>query len=641
MLPRGSGAVGRASRRRLRTAPAGAGSSSARQAPRGSGRAGARARGRSSRGGAEWRQLLGGLALTGLAAALAALSAAPAVAAQPPSDAAANLAGSGKLDAALALLDTWLADHPDDPRMFPVLLQVVAAAPQQPTVDEVVARYRSRLAHDQVAVLRATPADLAELSGGVTQALQALELPGVHDASERRAALLLELGEVTPDTVPAGMPIVQAGLARSAAASGAAGLEPALRAAFNGPAARANGGAAGAVAGYGLVSLLAANGRDADAARVLEQMRSRYPRSPEYALAAAELNATADLPRVVALPSPAMLFGALVATCRPPCPPPSALLARAADRGEPSQPAATSLVNVEPVALLLTPSEPEPAAAVTALPEVELPALAVTPPATEPAAVAMKPPQVELAAVMVSPPQAIPEAGVMMAPEPEPAAGVTPRKAPRTVTFTTPAVTPAAVVPGASLAALRPLAPAAASTVTDPPVRVSSRPTRPAPATTDGTAEHITRRLSALLATTGAPTTTPAAPVTSARAAPFTTTPAVSAAPVRTWAAPPSNPVVRVTARPDPAAFIVQIGAYRDPDNALEVEEELLEAGFAALARSHAIAAGGIFHRVTVGGNMTETRAEQVLAGLRAAGFDATITRRDDVSYLPPPPPTR
>ena len=223
--------------------------------------------------------------------ALAVLRAASAAAAQPPGDAAANLAGNGKLEAALALLDTWLADHPDDPRMFPVLLQVVTAAPRQPTVDAVVERYRSRLAADQIAVLRAAPADLAELSGGVVQALRALELPGIRDASERRAALLLELGEVTLDTVPEGMPIVHAGLARSGEGLGQAQLEPSLRAAFDGSGTQADGGAAGAVAGYGLVSLLAANGRGAEAAAILDEMRRRYPQSPEYALAAAELNA--------------------------------------------------------------------------------------------------------------------------------------------------------------------------------------------------------------------------------------------------------------------------------------------------------------------------------------------------------------
>ena len=198
------------------------------------------------------------LALACALLAAAAAAAVPAAAAQPPGDAAANLAGSGKLDAALALLDTWLADHPNDPRMFPMLLQVVTAAPQQPTVDAVVARYRNRLAGEQVAVLRAAPADLAELRGGVEQALQALELPGVGAAAERRAVLLLELGEVTLDTAPPGMAAVHAGLARSGEGLGEAGLEPSLRAAFEAADAP---GAGAAVAGYGLVSLLAANGR--------------------------------------------------------------------------------------------------------------------------------------------------------------------------------------------------------------------------------------------------------------------------------------------------------------------------------------------------------------------------------------------
>ena len=300
--------------------------------------------------GAQWRQGRRPVAVAGAVVAIAALGAASAAAAQPPGDAAANLAGDGRLEAALALLDTWLADHPGDPRMFPVLLKVVTAAPRQPTVDAVVERYRGHLASDQIAVLRAAPADLAELSGGVVQALQALELPGIPDASERRAALLVELGEVTLDTAPEGMPSVHAGLARSGEGLGQAGLEPSLRAAFHGSGTRGDGGAAGAVAGYGLVSLLAANGRTDEAAAVLQQMGRRYPRSPEYALAAAELNAGAGLPRVVAFPSPAMLLGSLVATCLAPCPPPAAvLLAGPAERGEtPTAPVAVPPAAVAP-----------------------------------------------------------------------------------------------------------------------------------------------------------------------------------------------------------------------------------------------------------------------------------------------------
>ena len=99
--------------------------------------------------------------------------------------------------------------------------------------------------------------------------------------------------------------------------------------------------------------------------------------------------------------------------------------------------------------------------------------------------------------------------------------------------------------------------------------------------------------------------------------------------------------MVRVSSRPDPAAFIVQTGAYRDADNALELEHQLIEAGFPAVARSCRVAGGGIVHRVAVGGNMTQTKAEQLLARIRDLGFSGIIARRDDVSYLPPPPPMR
>ena len=611
--------------------------------------------------GAQWQQALRWVPVTGFVVALAALGVVPAAAAQPPGDAAANLAGDGKLESALALLDTWVADNPDDPRMFPVLLQVVTAAPRKLTVDAVVERYRGRLATDQIAVLRAAPADLAELSGGVVQALRALELSGIADAPKRRAALLLELGEVTLDTVPDGMPIVHAGLARSGEGLGQARLEPSLRAAFQGSDTQADGGAVGAVAGYGLVSLLAANGRAAEAAAILEQMRSRFPRSPEYALAAAELNAGAGLPRVVAFPSPAMLLGALVASCLPPCPPPAAVfLAGPVERGE-TQTVPTATPETGLVAALAAPPEAEPAAVVAApaaKPVVDLmvaptvepavvvtraaePAVAVVTPEPRPAVAA---PAAKSVAVVVT--RAAEPAVAVVTPatrptpalagsETRPALGVaTPAAKPALVvtipvergtgSAATPVPAQAAATPAVSLVAVEPSPPAAPSAVTDPPVRVSSRPARPTVVATGSIAGTISKRLSVLL---GATTTTP--PQATIAGSP----------PVR--AATGGGPVVRVSSRPDPAAFIVQTGAYRDADNALELEHQLIEAGFPAVARSYRVAGGGIVHRVAVGGNMTQTKAEQLLARIRDLGFSGIIARRDDVSYLPPPPPMR
>ena len=635
--------------------------------------------------GTRWRQGLRSVTVGGAAVAIAALGVASAAAAQPPGDAAANLAGDGKLEAALALLDTWLADHPDDPRMFPVLLKVVTAAPRQPTVDAVVARYRGGLASDQIAVLRAAPADLAELSGGVVQALQALELPGIPDASERRAALLLELGEVTLDTAPEGMPIVHAGLARSGEGLGQSGLEPSLRAAFHGSGTQGDGGAAGAVAGYGLVSLLAANGRTDDAAAILEQMRTRFPRSPEYALAAAELNAGAGLPRVVAFPSPAMLLGSLVAACMPPCPPPAAVLpARPVDRGEaltallPEPPAVAAPPAAKPVARLVAAPEVAPAVVVAAPPAK--PASAAVVPETRPATVALAP--AEPAAVVVSPgpepPPAVtaetPPAKSRVSAEPPAhtpvAAEVTPAPAPaakRVVVVTsstaTPATGQAGTAPSVSLveaprslrdtedhedgawgsagwlpASDQARVPVSGGAVAAEPVRVSSQPTRPEPAAAGSSTAAISRRLSALLGASAA-----ARPPGAGATAPATraTAPATRATAPAPTAVAPGSAVVRVSSQPDPAAFIVQTGAYRDADNALELEHELTEAGFAALARSYRVADGSIVHRVAVGGNMTLTKAEQLLARLGDLGYTGILARRDDVSYLPPPPPSR
>ncbi len=618
--------------------------------------------------GARWCQALRSLAVAGVVVAIAALGVASAAAAQPPGDAAANLAGGGKLEAALALLDTWLADHPDDPRMFPVLLKVVTAAPRQPTVDAVVERYRGRLASDQIAVLRAAPADLAELSGGVVQALQALELPGIPDASKRRAALLLELGEVTLDTAPEGMPIVHAGLARSGEGLGQSGLEPSLRAAFHGSGTQGDGGAAGAVAGYGLVSLLAANGRADEAAAILEQMRSRYPRSPEYALAAAELNAGAGLPRVVAFPSPAMLLGSLVATCLPPCPPPAAmLLARPAERGvTPTTPPAPAAMRetapvAEPAARAVPPAAkpitdlmvapavevtsaaakpaavvvaPEPPPAPVVMAPAAKPAAVEVAPAAEPApAVTVETPSTESVA-RVAPPEPRPAPAVATVPETVPAAAVAAPAAKRVVVVSSPAQgatgSTATPVP-AQAGAARVVVPDMAGTAANEPVRVSSQPTRPAPVATGSDAETISERLSALLGASAKPRP-PARPAA---------TPARPAATPGPSAAKPGSPQVRVSSQPDPAAFIVQTGAYRDPDNALELEHELTEAGFAALARSYRGADGSIVHRVAVGGNMTRTKAAQLLARLSDLGYTGILARRDDVAYLPPPPPSR
>ena len=451
----------------------------------------------------------------------------PAGAGQPPGASAANLAAGGRLEAALALLDTWLADNPGDPQLFSVLVQVVTAAPRQRTVEAVVPRYERALTADQVGVLRAVPADWAELRGAMVQALQALEPPGIPHAAERRAALLLELGQVAPDLMQGGTPVtVNAGLARYGDGDLEAALEPSLRAAFGSATEPADGGAGGAVAGYGLVSLLAANGRAVEAAAVLEQLRRRYPRSPEYALAAAELDRSAAVRAVVAFPSPAMLLGATAVTCLPLCAPRDAPLP-ADVPGGPWQ--------TVPVA------EPPPA-----------PGQPVSE-STLPATVASAP-------------------------------------APVTVESTP--------TPGT-----------ASTRRTDLPIRVTTLPSTPPTGTT------------------------------------------VVATPVRVSAVPaPANAhatpalrdsVVRVAAVPDPAAFIVQSGAYTDPDNALQMELQLREAGFSAVARSYRGKDGNIVHRVALGGNVPLTKAEQLLARLEDAGYGGYITRRDDASHLPPAPRVR
>jgi cell division septation protein DedD len=245
-------------------------------------------------------------------------------------------------------------------------------------------------------------------------------------------------------------------------------------------------------------------------------------------------------------------------------------------------------------------------------------------PEIEPVAVVLVP-EAEPAAVVLVVSAAEPPAAVAVVPEAEPVAVVAAPEVerPATVVVASEPVRVAAA-PASSPAADKSVPAPASRAATDLPVRVSTRPARPSTATAGSAADQISRRVSAVLASTGA-----ASPPTSP---PTPTLPGTSKG---------GDPVVRVAARPDPAAFIVQIGAYHDPDNALELEHQLIAAGFPALARSYRVAGGGIVHRVAVSRNVTRTKAGQLLAGLRDAGYDGFITRRDDVSYLPPPPPTR
>ena len=252
-----------------------------------------------------------------LAAALLVLLLAPVFAAQPPSERAAALAAGGDFAAVIEVVDRWLAEHPGDPQLFPLLVQVVATVPQAGTARALLDRYGGLLPPDQITVLRSAPADWAELRGAVEQAIVALD-PRAPGSAARREVLLLELGRSprAPEIDPIAAPLaVTAGAARYADWHQSAGIETRLRAALAYAPDAEDGGTAGALAGYGLVSLLATSGRGGEARTVLEQLRARYPRSPEYALAAAELGVKPSgglrLLRIVPFPSPAMLLGAL------------------------------------------------------------------------------------------------------------------------------------------------------------------------------------------------------------------------------------------------------------------------------------------------------------------------------------------
>ena len=614
---------------------------------------------------------------TGLIAIALAAAAPGAHPAQPPGDAAAELAANGRLDAALTLLDGWLAEHPGDARLFPLVLQVVTAAPEQRTVDAVLGRYEHALGTESVGVLRAVPVDLAELRGGVEQALNELRRSRLPDAGRRQALLLLELGQIGGESSPREAPIaVHAGLARAGQGLDNIALEESLRKAF----ARdehADGGADGAVAGYGLVALLSATGRSAEAAAALEELGRRFPRSPEYALAAAELRAGplaggAALPPVVVLPSPSMLLGGAVLACPAPCLIPAVAAPRAA----------------APVPEVLTPAAPAPASS----PRQADGVAARTPPAATPAGTprAVETPRVEGVEEVVLVPVRLPaaDAGPPRRAEDVPAARSTSPAATAdphnrragsvtsTATQSSPSARPSGGLPrqgGGAAPQPADRGAARAETRTASPQTTRSQPAADQPPPTEAASGAKIRVVALPGHAAAAPARAPAAdsgtvirvtaqPATRAqlstdrvfvpaetraetvrRSQPARTT-AVAAARASTSAAPAQSSrtsAVRVASLPDPAAFVVQVGAYLDPDNALDMEMKLRRAGFAAVARSYRTGDGSIVHRIGVGGNVTRGKGEQMLTRLDNAGFAAYISRRDVVSYLPPEPRQR
>ena len=635
-----------------------------------------------------WLSRLRNPLATGLIAIALAAAAPAAHPAQPPGDAAAALAANGRLDAALTLLDGWLAEHPGDARLFPLVLQVVTAAPEQRTVDAVLGRYEKALGSESVGVLRAVPVDWAELRGGVEQALNELRRSRLPDAGRRQALLLLELGQIGGESSPREAPIaVHAGLARAGQGLDNTALEESLRKAFARDG-HADGGADGAVAGYGLVALLSATGRSSEAAAVLEALGRRFPRSPEYALAAAELRAGplaggAALPQVVVLPSPSMLLGGAVLACPAPCLIPAVAAPRAAKPApEVLTPAAPAVVEAPatPAAPASSPRQADgvaartpPAATPAGEPRVEetprveevvlvpvrLPAADAGPPrraedvpaARSTSAAATTEPHnrragsVTSTAIQSSPSArssgGLPRQGGGAAPQPADrgAARAETRTASPQTTRSQPAADQPPPTEAASGAKIRVVAlpghtaaaPARAPAADSGKViRVTAQPATRAQLSTDRVFVPAETRAETVRRSQPSRTTAVAAGAAAARAS-------TSAAPAQSS----RKSAVRVASLPDPAAFVVQVGAYLDPDNALDMEMKLRRAGFAAVARSYRTGDGSIVHRIGVGGNVTRGKGEQMLTRLENAGFAAYISRRDVVSYLPPEPRQR
>ena len=628
-----------------------------------------------------------------LIAVAIAVAAPEAHSAQPPGDAAAELAADGRLDAALTLLDGWLAEHPGDARLFPLVLRVVTAAPEQHTVNAVLDRFEHALGADSVGVLRAVPVDWAELRGGVEQALNELRRSRLPDAGRRQAVLLLELGQIGGESSPREAPIaVHAGLARAGQGLDDTTLEESLRNAFalDG---HADGGADGAIAGYGLVALLSATGRSSEAAGVLAELGRRYPRSPEYALAAAELRTSplaggAALPPVVALPSPSMLLGRAALACPAPCLIPAVAAPRAAARAPQA------------------PVSPAPRAPASPAPEVRPPAAsaAVKAPAT-PASPASTPRRAPAPDVAARPPPAAAPADQPPADQGADKVVLVPVRMPATEQATAPPATtaPPSRRAGSVTSVAAQSSPSGRSSVSVPrqgsgvapqsadrgaaraetrsgtPQTARSQPAAAQPAAaqpppTEAASGAKIRAVASPGVTTAAPARAPAAdsgklirvtaqPATRSllstdrvfvpaesraervgRSQPARATAGAAGARAATSTTPAQSShgsAVRVSSLPDPAAFVVQVGAYLDPDNALDMEMKLRRAGFAAVARSFRTSDGSIVHRIGVGGNVTRGKGEQMLTRLKNAGFDAYISRRDVVSYLPPEPRQR
>ena len=589
--------------------------------------------------------------------------------AQPPGHHAAELAASGRLDAALTLLDGWLAEHPGDERLFPVVLQVVAAVPEQRTVDAVLRRYEDVLAADKVGVLRAVPADWAELRGGVQQALDELRRSRLPDAGRRQAVLLLELGQLGDPAVTREAPIaLHAGLARAGTALDDAALEDALRSAFA-AAGQGGGGGDGAIAGYGLVALLSATGRSAQAAAALAELGRRYPRSPEYALAAAELRGGraaggTGMPPVVALPTPSMLLGGAALACPSPCTIPAVALPRPvapavaeARAAPPAPPAAAPRAGAageaagapasaqRPGRVVLVPAPAPAADAGRQRPAEDVPAVPRTvPAATEDAIPRPTGSDTDAGSRVEQPTRAA--GGVAIEPLAVPAEKRAADHAPEPARARHRAATDVRPQPAGATPRIGATS-AVANRATAAPADTAAATRAPAP--DGGRLIRVTARPATRPLLPADRVFVPAEPGAGGRrlAQPAPT----SAVGARAVAARPSTPVsasrsprpssVRVSSLPDPAAFVVQVGVYVDPDNALEMESKLRAAGFPAVARSYRNRDGSFVHRVGVGGNVTRARGEQMRTRLKDAGFDAYVSRRDVVSYLPPTPRRR
>lgn len=126
------------------------------------------------------------------------------------------------------------------------------------------------------------------------------------------------------------------------------------------------------------------------------------------------------------------------------------------------------------------------------------------------------------------------------------------------------------------------------------------------------------------------PPPTPVAPVAAVAAPPVAAAPATPVTPVETKPTAETKPKAEPKTEPKPKvepakeSFVVQIGAYKDVDNAKSIVAQLKEAKLPVVTDVISVKAGQVT-RVRVGPYPTKSQADGALAQVKLAGADGKI----------------